>query len=85
MERYVTPPTIDTTKDIAYYQTAILSKIPQEELPFYYTTQEGDRLDTISTLFYKTPTNWWVIAKANNLANGSIAVPGGTVLFIPNV
>jgi hypothetical protein len=47
--------------------------------------QDGDRLDTISNRFYKTPNNWWILAKANNLANGSMAVPIGTRLFIPNV
>jgi hypothetical protein len=85
MNRYVTPLEIDTTKTVPYYTPPILSDVPPEDVPFYYTAQDGDRLDTISNLFYKTPSNWWIIAKANNFADGSISVPVGTRLFIPNV
>lgn len=85
MDKYITSPTVDTTKNIPYYRTAIPTKIPSENIPFYYVTQDGDRLDVLSYKFYKTTTNWWVLAKANNLANGSMAVPIGTRLFIPNI
>ena len=85
MDKYTTPLTTDTTKKIPYYNTAIPTRIPSEDIPFYYVVQDGDRLDTISNRFYKTPNNWWILAKANNLANGSMAVPIGTRLFIPNV
>lgn len=85
MDKYISPLVVDTTKKIPYYETAIPSAVPTEDIPFYYIAQDGDRLDSISNLFYKTPDNWWVIAKANNIANGTIAVPGGTKLLIPNV
>jgi hypothetical protein len=85
MSRYITPLEIDTTKKVPYYKTNIVSSVPSEEVPYFYVTQEGDRLDTISSLFYNTPDNWWVLANANNLANGTIAIPAGTQLFIPNL
>jgi hypothetical protein len=85
MDKYITTPKVDTTRKIPYYETVIPTDIPVEDLPFYYIAQDGDRLDTISNLFYNTPTNWWVIAKANKLVNGSITVPMGTRLFIPNI
>ena len=85
MNRYLTTPTIDSTKGVPYYTPVILNDVPAEDVPFYYIAQDGDRLDTISDKFYKTPNNWWVIAKANNLANGTITVPAGTSLFIPNL
>lgn len=85
MNRYTTSLTVDTTKNIPYYETSLLSEVPMEEIPFYYTTRGNERLDNISNLFYKTPKNWWIIAKANNLANGTISVPDGTQLFIPNI
>jgi hypothetical protein len=85
MDKYISPLKIDTTKNIPYYETATPSTVPTEDVPFYYIAQDGDRLDTISNLFYKTPDNWWIIAKANNIANGTIAVTGGTKLLIPNV
>jgi hypothetical protein len=85
MERYIENPVVDTTKTVPYFEPVILTDISTEDIPFYYISQEGDRLDSISTMFYKTADNWWVIAKANNLANGSIAIPAGTRLFIPNI
>ena len=85
MEKYISPPSVDTTKRIPYYTTGILSPIPPEALPFYYVTQDGDRLHMISNMFYGVPEFWWVIAKANNIANGTIALTGGTRLLIPNI
>jgi len=85
MERYTTRLNIDVSKKIPYYTTVIPTKIPSENIPFYYVTQDGDRLDILSYKFYGTPNNWWVLAKANNLANGSIGIPIGTRLFIPNI
>lgn len=85
MERYTNTLQVDTTKGIPYYKTTIPMQIPQEEIPFYYLSQDGDRFDTLSYKFYGTPDLWWVIAKANNLADGSMAPPEGTRLFIPNI
>lgn len=85
MEKYTSQPIIDTSKRIPYYKTAILSKILPEALPFYYVAQDGDRLDIIANTFYGIPEYWWVIAKVNKIANGSIAVTGGTRLLIPNI
>jgi hypothetical protein len=85
MNRYQNSPTIDTTKNIPYYNTVIPITIPQETIPFYYVSQEGDRWDSLSNIFYKTPNYWWVLAQANKLANGSITIPPGTKLFIPNL
>lgn len=85
MERYTTPLRIDRTKKIAYYETVLLTDIPSEDIPFYYVVQDGDRLDSLSYKFYNTTENWWILAKANNLVNGSMAVPIGTRLFIPNI
>jgi nucleoid-associated protein YgaU len=86
MDKYLSSPTVVTnTKGPKYYTTGILNSIPEEEIPFYYTAVEGDRLDVLSNRFYGTPEYWWVIAKANNLANGTIAVSVARQLFIPNI
>lgn len=85
MNRYILPLEVDNSKKVPFYKTDIVTKIPSEDIPFYYMSQEGDRLDTISSIFYDTPDNWWIVAKANNLANGTVAIPAGTKLFIPNL
>ncbi len=85
MKRYRADVVVDTTKKIPYMETVLPVKIPTEEVPFYYTARGMERLDNISNKFYKTPNNWWIIAKANNLANGCVSVPDGTQLYIPNI
>jgi len=85
MDRYTSQLTIDTTKRIPYYTTVLPTEIPTEDIPFYYVTQGGDRWDSLYYKFYGTPSRWWVLAKANQLVNGSIAIPEGTTLFIPNI
>lgn len=85
MEKFAEELEIDDTKNIKYYLTSLTAEIPEEDVPFYYVSKEGDRLDTIAQTFYQNPRLWWVIAKANNLVNGSVAIPVGTKVFIPRV
>lgn len=85
MKRYQENLSVDYTKNIPYYRTTLPETVPPESVPFYYTARIGERLDNISQRFYKTPSKWWIIAKANNLTNGSVAISAGTKLFIPNV
>lgn len=46
---------------------------------------ENDRLDSLSHRYYGTITLWWIIARANNLTNGTITVKPGTKLLIPRL
>ena len=85
MNRYETPLQIDDTKQVKYYLSALPREFVQEDVPFVYVSREGDRFDNIANAFYKTPTLWWVIAQANNLNNGSLALPAGVPLYIPNL
>jgi hypothetical protein len=85
MKKYAEDLTVDTKKTIPYYLPVLPEQVPAEEIPFYYTARQSERLDSISPKLYNTPLNWWVIAKANNLASGVVSVAGGTKLFIPNI
>lgn len=85
MQRYQNNLNIDTTKQVRYYTSAIPTTIVVEEVPFYYVTRDGDRLDTIAHTFYKSSKLWWVIAQANGLSNGTIAVSAGVSLYIPTL
>ena len=49
------------------------------------TVKESEKLEHISYRFYNTPEYWWVIAKANNISNGSIFLEPGKQLRIPNI
>ena len=86
INKYVFPlSTLGDETSPSYYSTGIPAPIAKETMPFYYRARDGERLDSISYKFYKTANYWWLIAKVNNLANGTIAVPPGTVLRIPTI
>jgi len=47
-----------------------------------YILEEGQRLDQLAGLAYKTSAYWWVIAAASGIGWGG-QIPPGTVLKIP--
>lgn len=50
-----------------------------------HTVKHGDRLDKLSFKYYNTPTYWWVIAKANDIVDGSLYPEPGKKLLIPTI
>lgn len=46
-------------------------------------SQDGDRLDLLAKEFYGDERLWFVIARANNLGKGSLAIPVGIPVIIP--
>jgi hypothetical protein len=48
-----------------------------------HTIQEGERLDSLSYLYYGSSEYWWIIAAASGIG-WSLQVPPGTILQIPN-
>ena len=58
-------------------------KIPLRDDDIYIFSRESDKLEHISYRFYGTPEYWWVIAKANNISNGTIFLKPGRQLRIP--
>jgi nucleoid-associated protein YgaU len=48
-----------------------------------YQTVQGDRLDTLSFLFFGTEFLWWLIADANPSLLLPDPLPPGTILRIP--
>ena len=65
------------------YSSKIYKSIPKSDRDIYIVTQSGDRLDTIANQFYGDSSLWWIIATANNIHDGTIAVSDGTTLRIP--
>ena len=63
--------------------TTIYPEIPISESDIYVTTDQSQRLDQLSLKYYKDAQYWWVLAQANNLGKGSLAVPAGIQLRIP--
>ena len=44
--------------------------------------EEGERLDSLAMLYYKSSEFWWVIAAASGIG-WSLQIPPGTLLYIP--
>jgi nucleoid-associated protein YgaU len=85
LPRYIDNLRIRRTQDGSrYYATLITNPIPVDAFQLTITAQDGDRFDSLATKYYKDASKWWIIAKANNLLNGTMMVPGGTQLVIPS-
>ena len=65
------------------FKPTLYPKIPLRDDDTYIFTKESEKLEHISYRFYNTPEYWWVIAKANNISNGSIFLKPGRQLRIP--
>jgi nucleoid-associated protein YgaU len=85
LPRYLTNFQISTTRDgRRYFQSGITNIIPPDIFQYTIIAQDGDRFDTLASRYYKDASKWWIIAKANNLLNGTMFVKGGTQLIIPS-
>ena len=70
--------------NIKYYKNKVYPIIPAVESELYIITTDGDRLDTLSSRYYKDPSYWWVISTVNNNVNNCSMFPTpGTQLRIP--
>tara|TARA_B100000287_G_C20620498_1_gene775767 strand:+ start:486 stop:839 length:354 start_codon:yes stop_codon:yes gene_type:complete len=65
------------------YATVIYPKIPHKAEDIWIRTRIGDRFDTLAHEFYEDVTMWWIIARANKMVYGSLAVEPGIKLRIP--
>lgn len=75
-----------TTKDPSgkrVLKSTIYPSIPRKEDDLYIETNPGDRLDLLAKTFYGDVGYYWIIAQANGLGKGSLHVPPGLQLRIP--
>jgi hypothetical protein len=66
------------------FKTSRLPSLPVTSTDLYIFSREGDRLDLMANTFYNDPHLWWIIADANNLGKGSLIIPPGLQIRIPN-
>ena len=69
-------------KEVMKYNTTIYDKTFELDDDMYIITQEGDRLDNLSMVFYGNSKYWWYIAHVNNIT--TINVEAGISLRIPS-
>jgi hypothetical protein len=83
MARYLNK-TIKTSSEKTRLQTTILPNIVGAN-DTYIETITPERLDALANQFYGDTSMWWVIAAANGIGKGTIRVPIGMILRIPNI
>ena len=49
----------------------------------YIIVRDGQRLDTLANEYYQNASMWWIIAQANNISGGTLFIPPGTQIRIP--
>jgi hypothetical protein len=67
----------------AVYETTVIPDFISRDTDYYIISREGDRLDSLSQQFYERPDYWWIIAQANGIGKGSLAIAPGMQIRIP--
>lgn len=83
MNRYDNIEVQKDKKGRRFRKTTILPIIEPNVDDIYIIGQVGDRLDNLAFKYYQDSSLWWIIARANNIGNGSLIVPIGIQLRIP--
>lgn len=65
-----------------FYASPDLPVIPVTDNDIYITAGEFTRMDVLAYEYYRNPSYWWIIAKANNLGFG-YAIKEGEQVRIP--
>lgn len=85
LNRYSTDLELSKTIDgKQYYTTLLPTKIFRDTFQYTLVTRLGDRFDNLAARYYKDASKWWVIAKANNMVNGSMFIEPGKKIIIPS-
>ena len=66
---------------IIFYNVPVFNNLSYYE----HVYEAGERIDQISTQYYRTPKLWWLIAAANPAINDLYNIPAGTSLKVPRV
>lgn len=86
MSRYITAQIErDAVTEKRKLSTVIVAPIPVTENDVYIQIIGTERLDKLALLFYENESLWWAIAAANGLGKGTLLVPGGVNLRIPDI
>lgn len=76
---------IESKKDkgVTVTKSVLYPTITPKPGDIYVLTDSTDRLDQLSYKYYGTVKYWWIIAHANKISKGSMALDSGLRLVIP--
>ncbi len=66
-----------------YFRPSIVPNIPLQDSDIFMVPRVGDRFDTLAQKYYGDSTFWWIIAKANELSDGKLALDPNQKIRIP--
>lgn len=81
--RYKNSITLKDKDGKRYYKPTIVDDIPLKDSDLYINPFPGDRFDMIAQRYYGDSNLWWIIAKANDMSDGTIGVDPEMKLRIP--
>lgn len=71
------------TRNAQVYKPTLYPNIPIEDDDIFITSKGGDRLDNLAYKYYKDPSYWWIIARANHFEDGKFSLKAGIEVRIP--
>ena len=83
MNRYENINILKTESGKRYKKTVQYPIIDKKPTDIYIIGIQGDRLDNLAYKYYEDVGLWWIIARANNIGQGSLEVPIGKQIRIP--
>ena len=83
MARYRNASVLRDKNGKRYYRPTIVRGIPLKDSDKFIFPNDGDRFDTLAQNFYGDSSLWWIIAKANNVNDGSIGLNPEKRIRIP--
>ena len=84
MDRYTSTPHITGSSSFTKrYATSTYPIFNRKEDDIYIITRKLERLDLLADRYYEDSRYWWIIARANNLGKGTLNIPAGKQIRIP--
>ena len=83
MKRYQHAKTIIKQDNKRIQRQTLYPPIIPKTSDLYIRVQDGQRLDTLANTYYGDPGMWWIIAQANSITGGTLFVPPGKQIRIP--
>ena len=84
MKRYDNIQIIKKEGERKFTETVVYPVINPSINDIYIITKQGDRLDNLAWEYYRDPSLWWIIARANNIGKGTLFPEVGVQLRIPD-
>jgi hypothetical protein len=83
ISRYENIPTTTNETNKRVTRFVLYPPIPRDVSDIYLMTTPGDRLDLLAKKYYGDVGYWWIIAEANAIGKGNMAIPVGMQLRVP--